>query len=179
MEGIDRQELERHHAAGWGWALHCCRHRRDVAEDVLQASYLKLLDGRARFDGRSSLQTFLFGVIRRTAAEHRRAKMLRGGLLDTVRGGLEALAQRSRSPDLEDSAEASVDGIHLRSLLKRLSRRQNDLLHLVFYQERTVDEAAEILGISAGTARQHYHRGKARLRNLLTETENGHVPART
>src|SRR5882672_1289120 len=65
-------ELERHHPAAFGWALSCCRWAREEAEDVLQASYLKMLDGRARFDGRSTFRTWLFGVIRRTAAEQRR-----------------------------------------------------------------------------------------------------------
>jgi hypothetical protein len=44
---------------------------------VLQAAYLKILDGQARFGERSSFRTWLFGVIRRTAAEHRRGRWLR------------------------------------------------------------------------------------------------------
>src|SRR5437773_1065866 len=72
-----RRELERLHAATFGWALSCCRWDRAAAEDVLQASYLKLLDGRARYDGRSSLRTFVFGVVARTARETRRRAALR------------------------------------------------------------------------------------------------------
>jgi RNA polymerase sigma-70 factor (ECF subfamily) len=54
-------------------------------------------------------------------------------------------------------------------LLSRLSRRQRELLHLVFYQELTVEQAAEVLRIPVGTARTHYERGKSRLRGLLAE----------
>src|SRR4051794_41839968 len=71
-------ELERLHAASFSWALSCCRRDREEAEEVLQASYLKVLEGRARFDERSSFKTFLFGVIRRTAAERRRRRALHG-----------------------------------------------------------------------------------------------------
>ena len=54
-------QLEQLHVTAFGWALSCCGWDRSAAEDVLQASYLKLLDGRARFDGRSSFRTFVFG----------------------------------------------------------------------------------------------------------------------
>jgi RNA polymerase sigma-70 factor (ECF subfamily) len=41
------------------------------------------------------------------------------------------------------------------------------VLHLVFYQDLTIQEAAQIMGVGIGSARQHYERGKARLRSLL------------
>ena len=49
----------------------------------------------------------------------------------------------------------------------QLSERQRSLLHLVFYHGLTVDDAADALGISVGSARTHYARGKARLAVLL------------
>ncbi len=70
-------ELGRCHADAFGWALACCRRDRAEAEEVLQSSYLKILDGRASFAGRSSFRTWLFGVIRRTAAERRRRERVR------------------------------------------------------------------------------------------------------
>jgi RNA polymerase sigma-70 factor (ECF subfamily) len=44
-------------------------------------------------------------------------------------------------------------------------------MHLVFYQELSLQEAAEVLRIPLGTARTHYERGKARLRQLLSGEE--------
>jgi RNA polymerase sigma-70 factor (ECF subfamily) len=41
----------------------------------------------------------------------------------------------------------------------------------VFYQEMSIAAAAEVLGVSLGTARTHYERGKARLRLLLPEED--------
>jgi len=51
--------------------------------------------------------------------------------------------------------------------LQKLSARQRDVLHLVFYQDLTIADAAAVLGVSIGSARIHYERGKARLRQLL------------
>ncbi len=155
-------ELERHHADCFAWAMACCGRDRTEAEDVLQTSYLKVLDGRAVFASRSSLKTWLFGVIRRTAAEHRRWRAL----------------QRFRSTSLTDRADPSADPatvvVHSESAarlvgaLATLTTRQRQLLHLVFYQDLTIAEAAGVMGISIGTARTHYERGKQRLRDLLT-----------
>ena len=51
--------------------------------------------------------------------------------------------------------------------LSKLSGRQREVLHLVFYQDLTIAEAATVLGVTLGSARVHYERGKARLRELL------------
>jgi RNA polymerase sigma factor (sigma-70 family) len=53
--------------------------------------------------------------------------------------------------------------------LKQLPARQRDVLHLVFYQELTIAAAADVIGVSIGSARVHYERGKARLRQILGE----------
>ncbi|HEX6836121.1 MAG TPA: sigma factor, partial [Polyangia bacterium] len=69
---IDRaraSELAELHPASFAWALTCCGFDRQEAEDVLQTAYLKILDGRARFDGRSTFKTWLFAVVRHTAAD--------------------------------------------------------------------------------------------------------------
>src|ERR1700724_546804 len=72
-----RNALEAHHVDSYGWALSCCRRRDDEAENVLQLVYLKVLSGKAVFDGKSSFKTWLFAVIRKTAAHERRADLLR------------------------------------------------------------------------------------------------------
>ncbi|MGH8703005.1 MAG: hypothetical protein ACREVR_17765, partial [Burkholderiales bacterium] len=49
-----RRELAARHHDAFAWALNCCRRNRTEAEEVLQATYLKVLEGRARFVRRSS-----------------------------------------------------------------------------------------------------------------------------
>src|SRR4051812_36054423 len=156
-------ELARLHPAAFGWALTCCKWDRRAAEDVLQISCLKILDGRARFAHRANFRTFLFSVIRRTAAEEQRRQIVRRVLsLADIREPAVA------APGL-DSILREESSRRLESALKQLSARQRQLLHLVFYQDLTIAEAAVVVGISIGSARTHYERGEEQLRRLLGE----------
>src|SRR5437764_14166891 len=80
------RKLDQLHPAAFGWALACCAGDRAAAEDALQASYLKILDGRARFDGRATFRTWLFSVVRYTAAGQRRRAAFRRWLPLAVLG---------------------------------------------------------------------------------------------
>jgi RNA polymerase sigma-70 factor (ECF subfamily) len=155
-----RIELERLHPMSFAWALYCCRQRREEAQDVLQDVYLRVLDGHARFAGQASVKTWLFAVIRRTASEHHRRHWLRASLM-------ERWLQREPIAEghcHEGELATSEVNDRLRASLARLSQRQQEVLHLVFYQDLTIEEAAALLSISLGTARTHFERGKARLR---------------
>ena len=130
-------------------------------------AYVKVLDGSTRFDGRSSFKTFLFGVIRKTAMEQRRARWL------SARRLARWFASRTEAQPPADPEAASMRSERTRALvaaLAQLSRRQREVLHLVFSHDLTIEQAAGVLGIGTGSARQHYERGKARLRELLAHT---------
>jgi RNA polymerase sigma-70 factor (ECF subfamily) len=161
-------ELERMHTASFGWALVCCNHRREEAEEVLQTTYLKVLEGKAMFGGESSLRTWLFGVIRRTAAEQRRRRWLRLQIFDR---GQAALPVPPHAPDPEHLASAAENSRALLQALAGLSARQRQVLHLVFYQDLTVEEAAKVLNLNLGTARTHFERGKRQLRKFLEPSQ--------
>jgi RNA polymerase sigma-70 factor (ECF subfamily) len=70
-------------------------------------------------------------------------------------------------PSLETDAIQRDRAERLERALVQLSERQRGLLQLVFYHGLSVDDAAATLGISVGSARTHYARGKARLAALL------------
>lgn len=160
-----RRTIERYHAESFGWALACCGRDSVEAEDVLQTSYLKILDGRARFDERSSVKTWLFGVIRRTAAEERRRGFLRWRLWEAH--ATQSVIERERPDDADtDDAQRSAD---LLGALAALAPRQREVLQLVFYHGMTIEDAATVMRVSVGTARTHYERGKGRLRARLNE----------
>lgn len=165
--------LHVHHADSFGWALACCGWQRWLAEDVLQESYLRVLDGRARFGGRASRRTWFFGVIRHVAAEQRRGQARRAVLgLRLARDGADNGDAGHAGEDAHgDSLYRDQSAQRLQAALLQLAERQREVLHLVFYAELTLEEAAVVLRVSTGTARTHYHRGKERLAALLASAD--------
>jgi RNA polymerase sigma-70 factor, ECF subfamily len=156
-----KAELEKLHQASFGWALSCCRHNRAEAEEVLQMVYLKILQDKARYRHKSKLQTWLFAVIRKTAISERRKNLLRTlRSAPVMKGG-----QGESRPEAE--LERSEMQQRFQQALLRLPARQRETLHLVFYQDLSLTEAAEVMDISVGSARRHYERGKKRLREAL------------
>jgi RNA polymerase sigma factor (sigma-70 family) len=158
------RELERLHSDSYGWALSCCGRSREDAADVLQAAYAKVLSGSARFSGASSFKTWLFGVIRWTAhEERRRAERRHRGRVPIALVMQDALA--ATEPEVEADQAALTQC--LLAALERLPARQREVLDLVFYHEMSIADAANVMGVSLGTARTHYERGKHRLLHEL------------
>jgi RNA polymerase sigma-70 factor (ECF subfamily) len=164
-----KAEMERLHSASFGWALSCCRRDRVEAEDVLQTVYLKILEGKARFRGEAAFKTWLFAVIRKTAAGEYRRRLLRG--LKLIAGAEQPNDRVSSDSGPAAVLEKSEVQIRFQTALKALPARQREALHLVFYEDLSLREAAEIMGVSIGSARQHYERGKKRLRETLDKAE--------
>jgi RNA polymerase sigma-70 factor (ECF subfamily) len=161
-------ELQRLHPDSFGWALACCRRDRDQADEVLQRTYLKVLDGSARFDGRSSFRTWLFGVVRRTAAERRRRGAMRNRVMLTLFAYRDETDQPA-SPHVH--LEQDDRSRRLVRAMGDLSPRQAEVLQLAFYHEMTIEQAARVMGLSVGSARTHYTRGKQNLARALGMTE--------
>jgi RNA polymerase sigma-70 factor (ECF subfamily) len=158
------KELEELHAESWGWALACCGRDREMAEEVLQTAYLRILSGAARFEGRSSFKTWVFGVIRMTARGEMRRRWIWGSRHRRAEDALQI-------PDADDRGDANVEESERASALleamKRVSARQREVLQLVFYHDFTIEEAARVMKVSVGSARTHYDRAKKSLARLL------------
>jgi RNA polymerase sigma factor (sigma-70 family) len=162
-------ELEKLHGASFGWALSCCRRDRSEAEEVLQIVYLKILEGKAHYRGESNLKTWLFAVIRKTAITEHRKRMLR--VLKSIAAPNPTPEQNSGAAEPAAAFERSEAQKQFQRALKRLPARQREALHLVFYEDLSLREAAVVMGVSIGSVRQHYERGKKHLRVSLNREE--------
>ena len=160
------RQLEKYHSGSYGWALSCCRQDREEAEEVLQTAYLKVVEGKARYGGRSTFKTWLFSVIRLTAIDARRRKIRR-------RLRLVRLDDQNVDPDSGPEPGERIDRSRLRALVRHammeLPDRQREVIQLHFYHELSLREAAEVMGVSLGSARTHYDRGKKALRLWMSK----------
>jgi RNA polymerase sigma factor (sigma-70 family) len=167
-DAMDDCDLEREslHPESWGWALACCGRDRELAEDVLQTAYVRIISRRARFNGDSTLKTWVFGVIRWTALGERRRQLF-WKRRHVSANAAEDFADSARGADV--TIEQSDLRARLIHALNDLPRRQREVLQLVFYHSLTIKEAAGVMGVSLGSARTHYERGKKALAQKLGE----------
>ena len=152
-----KAKLETLHKDSFAWAVHCCYKDSLMAAEVLQQSYLKILEGKARFNNKSTFKTWLFAIIRYTAIDYYK---------QTQKPKIVSIDHQELpvSPSKEE-----IPSVIFQQGLSQLSTNQHRILHLVFYQNLTIQEAATVMEIQLGTARTHYKRGKLRLKKWLIE----------
>jgi len=123
------------------------------AEDVTQRVFVEAWRGWARFEGRSSAFTWLYRILVRTCARHRR----RHGRLAWRLGPSEPAAAAEAIPDpAPGPAERHArDETHadVRTLLRALSPKLRAVLVLRYVEDCTVPEIARALGLPEGTVK--------------------------
>lgn len=145
----------------YGQSLHAFASRlagdAAVGEEILQDTLVAAWQGAARFERRSSLRTWLFGIARRQA--HNRTRSLR---LSTV--SLDEAGDRAGTTDLpEDVAIASAGDPVLRRCIDGLSPIHREVLHLTFVESMPYRDIAELLAISLGTVKSRLSNAKRAL----------------
>ena len=146
---------------------------RAVAEEVVQDTWLGLVQGIGRFEGRSSLRTWLFHVLinraRSTAARERRPTtgITAGPSVDP--GRFDANGEWTDSPvpwpeDVDDRLVATELAEKIRPRIDELPDMQRRVVLLRDVEGLSATEVCDLLGITEGNQRVLLHRGRSRLR---------------
>ena len=146
---------------------------RTVAEEVVQDTWLAVVKGVERFEGRSSLKTWLFHILlnraRTTAGRERRVVSLPDGEIgerfDT--GGAWVTPPVPWADRAEDRLTAEHLAARIRELLPALPEGQREVVILRDFEGLPPAEVCSLLGISDGNQRVLLHRGRAHLRRHL------------
>lgn len=157
-----RLQLESLHAESFGWAMCCCRRDRFRAEETLQRAYLKVLSEKARYRGTGAFKTWFFAVIRTTARDEARREWVRRICFGKYAAALSPAGTNERHEFERDEIKD-----HFAAGLAALPSRQREVMQLVFYHDLTLVQAALAMGVSIGSARTHYDRGKRSLRKFV------------
>ncbi len=155
-----RRHLNDYHHEAYLWARQCCDFDEELAKDVIQGVYLKILEGKAVWNQRSAFKTWIFSVIRFTAIDHKRDRRTHLPLSEFME---------------EPESRESQDGPDYRKVIGLLPKRQAEVLLLAFYHDMTLEQVATVTALGIGTVRTHYDRGKKALRKLLTEKPHDHA----
>jgi RNA polymerase sigma-70 factor (ECF subfamily) len=157
-----------------------------VAEEAVQEAWIQVLQSSDSFEGRSSVGTWLFGIVKNTASRHRRRESRIRDHEVLANEAIEAadpLCGRMHlagHPDAghwssppsqrflpEDRTAASELVEYVRAALDALPERQRQLIILRDLVGTAADEAAEILQLSAEAQRALLYRARGNLRNEL------------
>jgi RNA polymerase sigma-70 factor (ECF subfamily) len=144
--------LRQHHREAYLWARQCCGFDEELAKDVIQMVFLKILEGKAKLREDRNPKTWLFSIIRFTAIDELRKA-----------GKWESLEIETEVAWEEDES----DEVNYEALVRRLPKMQQEVLLMVFYHGMTLEQSAEVLQLHIGTIRTHYDRGKKRLKELI------------
>jgi len=117
----------------------------DVAQEVFVVVHRRL----GEFEGRSSAKTWLFGVVRRVIADHRRTLRRKPLGAATDGGELDAPTTPEQGPDA--SAERSERVRLLHRLLDQLDEPKREVFVLAELEGLTMAEISEALGANANT----------------------------
>jgi RNA polymerase sigma-70 factor (ECF subfamily) len=146
-----------------------------VAEEAVPDTWMGLVRGIERFEGRSSFKTWLFRILVNRAQsagsrEHANTSLDQLHAVDPDR--FTAQGQWAEPVDRwTDESDARLDAVTwapiLKSALEDLPPRQRQVVILRDVEGLSHDEACDVLGISVGNQRVLLHRGRSQLREIL------------
>jgi RNA polymerase sigma-70 factor (ECF subfamily) len=150
----------RHRTLVYRWLLRFVGNETN-AEDLLSDVFLDVWRQADRFEGRSSVSTWLLSIARFKALSARRRRThaeldqrIETTVADTANDPEVALQEKNRSELLQ-------------SALTRLSLEHREIIDLVYYHEKSVEECAQILGIPAATVKTRMFYARKKLAELV------------
>jgi RNA polymerase sigma-70 factor (ECF subfamily) len=142
--------------------------QRDVAEDLLEETWLRLVKHARRLRPDTRLGAWLFTVARHLHASYCRSRLLE----DSHSTSLMGLWPHGRpGPSPLEAAEASETEQRLATALASLPLASREALLLVIIEGLRHSEAAEICGVTTEAMRQRVSRARALLARRLTDSE--------
>jgi RNA polymerase sigma-70 factor, ECF subfamily len=131
----------------------------DLASDVTQETFLTVQKSLSRFEGRSSVRTWILGI----ALNHCREASRKWGR-ELLSGPMLLEEQVHEDPSI-------VDKVTLHTALEALSEEHREVVVLHELESLTYEEIAVIAGVPVGTVKSRLHHAFAHLRRILGATE--------
>lgn len=132
-----------------------------LAEEILQDTFVAAWKSARTFEGRSTVRTWLISITRRQA--HNTLRRHKLPAIDEA--GFEELA--ATEPEPEDFALASIARDELTTAFKQLAPVHREIIVLIFIEDLSYQDVANVLGIPVGTVKSRLSNAKRMLRTLL------------
>jgi len=131
-----------------------------AAEDVIGDVFLDVWRQASRFEGRSAVSTWLIAIARFKALSLLRKRRDDGLDAETAESIEDAADDPERAVTKQDKGEK------LRKCLESLSPEHREIIDLVYYHEKSVEEVARIVGIPENTVKTRMFYARKKLGEL-------------
>jgi RNA polymerase sigma-70 factor, ECF subfamily len=166
IAGGDRLAMQvlfaRHHVKVYRFVLRLVRNE-STAEDLISEVFLDVWRQAGKFEGRSAVSTWLLSIARFKALSTLRRRT-EEELDEETAGAIE-----DQSDDPEVTLEKKDKSAALRQCINRLSAEHREVIDLVYYHEKSVEEVAGIVGIPEATVKTRMFYARRKLSELLRE----------
>jgi len=139
-------------------------HSRDIADDIVQGTFVYLWENRNVLDPEKSLKSYIFTAVRNKILNERKATRVRERYSQITQAESTAGVGKTYVPSAENQILTEV-AVH--EALCMLSERRQLAVRLRIQEEMTHAEIGEILEITTDNAKKLVNRGLAELRNFL------------
>jgi RNA polymerase sigma-70 factor (ECF subfamily) len=150
----------RHHVRVYRFVLRLVRNEA-TAEDLISEVFLDVWRQAGRFEGRSAVTTWLLSIARFKAL----SALRRRSDEELDEGQAEAIADVGDDPEV--AIQKKDKGNALRQCLTKLTAEHREVIDLVYYHEKSVEEVAAIVGIPEATVKTRMFYARKRLSELL------------
>ena len=150
----------RHHVRVFRFVVRLVRNE-STAEDLISEVFLDVWRQADRFEGRSAVTTWLLSIARFKALSTLRRRP-EDELDEETAGAIE-----DPSDDPEVALEKKDKSAIIRKCLTGLSAEHREIIDLVYYHEKSVEEVAEIVGIPENTVKTRMFYARKKLAELL------------
>jgi RNA polymerase sigma-70 factor, ECF subfamily len=134
-----------------------------VAEDLVSQVFLDVWRTARQFQGRSQVSTWLLSIARFKALTSLRQRHFEDIDQDDVR----EIADGAETP--EASLDRASTSVILRACVAKLSPAHREIINLVYYHEKSVEEVSEIIGIPLSTVKTRMFYARKQLAGLLKD----------
>lgn len=144
--------------------------RPESVEDLVQETWLRVLDRGGQYDGRSRFEAWLFSIARNLAIDDLRKRPVVS--LDAPDAAGPARAVERQAPDRSSpflAAARSEDAVRLAAALSLLEPIYREALLLRFQEDLSLQEVSQIVGAPVPTVSSRIHRGLGLLRSRWKE----------
>ena len=135
--------------------------REQTAEDLVSETFIEAWRHANRFEARSQVLTWLLAI-----ARHKALSALRKRSAEEVdEDVLEFIEDPCDDPEV--SMQKTERSALLADCLKQLSPAHREIIDLVYYHERTIDDVAEIIGVPQNTVKTRMFYARKRMAELM------------